>query len=48
MNDIQIVTFKIPIKFEEGIEYKINVYSLLEIEGNLIESEPHHAKVTKE
>ena len=46
--EAQKLTFKVPLKFEEGIEYKINLYSLVEFEGNWIESEPHHVKVTKE
>ena len=46
--DIQTIVFKVPYQFEEGIEYKINVYSLIDFEGTVIESDPCHAKVTKE
>ena len=33
--------------FQNGVEYKINVYSVIEYEGDWIESEPLHEKVTK-
>eukprot|EP00092_Neocalanus_flemingeri_P016447 GFUD01017797.1.p1 GENE.GFUD01017797.1~~GFUD01017797.1.p1 ORF type:complete len:977 (-),score=204.76 GFUD01017797.1:255-3140(-) len=42
------VKFKLHFEFLEGVEYKINIYSLIEHEGNWIESEPLHGKVTKE
>jgi hypothetical protein len=39
------VTFLVPVPFQEGVEYKINLYSLVEHEGQVVESEPCHTKV---
>ena len=46
--EMHLVTFKVPYKFEVGIEYKINVFSLLEFEGTMVESDPRHARLIKE
>ena len=42
------VRFQVPFEFQEGVEYKINVYSLIVHEGDWIESEPLHGKIIKE
>merc|ERR1711892_161177 len=41
------VKFKLPFEFQDDVEYKINIYSVIEHEGDWIESEPLHGKVTK-
>lgn len=43
--DVETLTFSIPLPFQDGVEYKINVYSLSENEGVVVESEPCHVKV---
>ena len=42
------VRFQVPFEFQDGVEYKINVYSIVEHYGKWIESEGLHGKVTKE
>ena len=42
------VKFKVPFEFQDSVEYKINIYSVIEHEGDWIESEPLHGKATKE
>ena len=46
-NDCQLISFRVPTKFEEGSDYKINVYSLLDIDNNCLESEPCQARVSR-
>ena len=41
------VKFKVPFEFQDSVEYKINIYSVIEHEGYWIESEPLHGKATK-
>ena len=41
------VKFKVPFEFQDSVEYKINIYSVIEHEGDWIESEPLHGKATK-
>ena len=45
--DCQLISFRVPTKFEEGSDYKINVYSIIEVEGSSLESEPCQARVTR-
>jgi len=42
------VVFRVPFTFEPCVEYKINVYSIVEYEGEVIKSEPLHMKSIKE
>ena len=39
------VTFCVPVAISEGLEYKVNIYSVAEFEGQAAESEACHAKV---
>ena len=41
------VRFTIPVPLEDGVEYRLNVYSLCEWEGIVAESEPYHVKVSR-
>ena len=41
------VKFKVPFEFQDSVEYKINIYSVIEHEGDWIESEPLCGKDTK-
>ena len=44
----QEVKFELPFEFQDGVEYKINIYSIIEHDGDWIESEPLHGRVIKE
>ena len=46
-DDWHLITFRVPAKFEEGCEYKIYVHSLLDIDNNVLESEPCQARVSR-
>ena len=43
----QLISFRVPTKFEEGSEYKINIFSLLEMDGKVLESDPCQARVAR-
>ena len=43
----QTISFRVPIKFEEGSDYRINIFSLLEIETIVLESDPCQARVAR-
>ena len=45
--DSQVISFRVPTKFEEGSEYRINIFSLLEIDNNVLESDPCQARVAR-
>ena len=42
------VSFDIPFPLQDGFEYKINIYSVVDHQGQVIESEPCHAKVARD
>merc|ERR1711974_513020 len=42
------IKFTIPLAFQDGVEYRVNVYSLAEHEGMVVESEPCHVKAFRE
>ena len=43
----QVISFRVPTKFEEGSEYRINIFSILEMDNNVLESDPCHARVAR-
>ena len=43
----QVISFRVPTKFEEGSEYRINIFSILEMDNTVLESDPCHARVAR-